>query len=357
MASSPATTVRTGSTGASSHPVFRSSAVARMARMPVSTLRIWEQRYQAVRPTTAPSGHRMYSSADVERVVLLRRLTEQGLAIGSLASLNNEQLQKLALVPVPGEALPRSQMALRSAPLRLVVVGQAMARRLQRLSAAHHRAGPLQVVGVFSSLSEAADAGAGRPAPEVDLLLWQVPGLQAAAPLELQAAQAAWHAARTAVCYRFAGASARDALARIGVAVAREPADDESLGAWLASLAPPRAESEEEAAADASGSDARAWALRVLELTTSAVPARRFDDATLVEFASQPSAVACECPRHLAELLIQISSFEAYTAECGHRSRADAQLHAELKRVAGVARILFESALERVAAAEGLTLP
>jgi MerR family transcriptional regulator, light-induced transcriptional regulator len=66
-------------------PTFRAGAVARIAGMPVATLRIWEQRYQAVRPHTAASGHRLYSSADVERVTLLRRLTAQGHAIGMLA--------------------------------------------------------------------------------------------------------------------------------------------------------------------------------------------------------------------------------------------------------------------------------
>jgi DNA-binding transcriptional MerR regulator len=66
-------------------PSFRSGAVARMAHMPVSTLRIWEQRYQAIGPSTASSGHRLYSTADVQRVRLLRQLTGQGHAIGAIA--------------------------------------------------------------------------------------------------------------------------------------------------------------------------------------------------------------------------------------------------------------------------------
>ena len=52
------------------------------------TLRIWEQRYQAVKPTTAVSGHRLYSPADVQRVLLLRQLTQRGHAIGSIAALD-----------------------------------------------------------------------------------------------------------------------------------------------------------------------------------------------------------------------------------------------------------------------------
>jgi len=331
-----------------------------MARMPVSTLRIWEQRYQAVRPIAAPSGHRMYSSADVERVVLLRRLTGMGHAIGSLAGLDNEQLQQLALLPVSGMSHMPPAPAGRGAPLRLVVVGQAMARRLQRLAAIHHRAGPLQVIATFDSLAEAAQA-AGASRTPVDLLLWQAAGLQAVVPPELQAARDGWNASRVAVCYRFAAAAGRDALIASGAAVAREPADDEALGAWLATVAP-IAQEAQESTSQATGdpqlqAGTRAWVLGVLGLTASHVPVRRFDDATLTEFANISTTVACECPRHVAELLIQISSFEDYTAECGHRSPADAQLHAELQRVAGAARLLFESALERVAMAEGLALP
>ena len=116
-------------------PTFRSGAVARMAGMPVATLRIWEQRYQAVRPITAASGHRLYMAADVERVTLLRRLTQQGHAIGLLAALDTDQMREIAQVPAaarpPNRALAPQQVALNA-----VVVGQGLARRLQRVIAA-----------------------------------------------------------------------------------------------------------------------------------------------------------------------------------------------------------------------------
>jgi hypothetical protein len=59
----------------------------------------------------------------------------------------------------------------------------------------------------------------------------------------------------------------------------------------------------------------------------------------------------------VAELLMQLSHFEAYSAECEHRSAADAELHAYLGRVAAAARARFEAALEHVALHEGLLLP
>ena len=55
---------------------------------------------------------------------------------------------------------------------------------------------------------------------------------------------------------------------------------------------------------------------------------RRYDDGTLSQLAMLSSAVKCECPRHLAELITSLSGFERYSAECESRSPRDAELHA-----------------------------
>jgi MerR family transcriptional regulator, light-induced transcriptional regulator len=342
---------------APAQPTFRSGAVARMADMPVSTLRIWEQRYQAVKPVTARSGHRLYSSADVERVVLLRQLTGFGHAIGALAGLDIGYLRNVAITHSTNEMQALSKSTRRKEPLRIVVVGQAMARRLQRPAVVRRLGRPLQVVGVFSLLAEAAHAAALSTDAAVDLLLWQTSGLQVGALPELKAAQDAWRARCVAVAYRFAGAGARDALAGTGALLAREPAGDDALRAWLASLEPAVVEDTDVRSNAGLSASTNVWSLHAMGSIPSAVPARRFDDVTLTEFAGLSSTVACECPSHVAELLMQISGFEAYSRDCADRSPADAQLHAYLQRVAGGARLLFEAALERVAVAEGITLP
>jgi MerR family transcriptional regulator, light-induced transcriptional regulator len=328
-----------------------------MADMPVSTLRIWEQRYQAVKPVTARSGHRLYSSADVERVVLLRQLTERGHAIGALAGLDIGPLRNVAITHSTNEMQARSKSPRRKEPLRIVVVGQAMARRLQRPAVVRRLGRPLQVVGVFGLLAEAAHAAALSTGAAVDLLLWQTSGLQVGALPELKAAQDAWRARCVAVAYRFAGAGARDALAGTGALLAREPAGDDALRAWLTSLEPAVVEDTGVRSNAGSSASTNVWSLHAMGLIPSAVPARRFDDVTLTEFAGLSPTVACECPSHVAELLMQISGFEAYSRDCADRSPSDAQLHAYLQRVAGGARLLFEAALERVAVAEGITLP
>lgn len=324
-----------------SGPAFRSAAVARMANMPVATLRIWEQRYQAVQPATAASGRRLYSPADVQRVLLLRRLTEQGHAIGAIAALSSAQLEQLSLDVAAkataagrgfGRALP---------PLRWVVVGPALAARLERPAFNQHRGRSVRRIAVFDSLAEAALSSLKAGA---DWLVWHAPELSPELPPELAAAQQACRARQVVVVYRFAGAAAIKVFADAGAIVIREPADDETLSAALAAV---------EAGVSARAVEPPAsWAAQ----PPAKVAPRRFDDAALTAIAGLPPTVACECPRHVAELLMQLSSFETYSAGCIHRSERDAQLHAYLQQVAGAARMLFETALERVAQHERLPL-
>lgn len=83
---------------------------------------------------------------------------------------------------------------------------------------------------------------------------------------------------------------------------------------------------------------------------------RRFSDETLMHLTELPSSVACECPRHVAEIVMQLASFERYSEDCTTGSPADAALHRHLSGLAGAARSLFEQALERVVVDEGIEL-
>lgn len=335
-------------------PRFRSAAVAGMAHMPVATLRIWEQRYGAVQPATAASGYRLYTAADVQRVLLLRQLTTQGHAIGAIAGLATAQLAALA---GPGPANPagdpgvgRSSAAPAGVPLRVAVVGAALALRLQRDSVQRHLVQPPRLVALLDSLDSLDRAPPPAPASRrVDLLLCHAPDLQPDAVPALQAVAQALGARQAAVLVRFANPAATQALQAQGSWVLREPADDQALGSWLAGCAQRLAAAAPRPAAPAPVAAATAPA--------DTLPPRRFDDAWLTALAGRPGQLACECPRHVAELLMQLASFEAYSAGCTHRTPADAELHRHLQHVAGSARLLFEDALRRVARHEGLALP
>ena len=86
------------------------------------------------------------------------------------------------------------------------------------------------------------------------------------------------------------------------------------------------------------------------------IPPRQYSDQTLAKVAGISTDVLCECPRHVAELITQLASFEQYSQECLNNSQEDAQLHAQLSAISGTARALFERALEMVAEHEGIDL-
>jgi len=321
-------------------PRHRSGAVARMVRMPVATLRVWERRYHLSSPALTPSGQRPYSAADVRRIALLKQLTDLGHAIGSLAGLDMAQLQEVAAThahAVTGSLSPRARPAAGS--WRVAVVGEALANRLARPGVRRRLAGALRVLGPFATVRDAEQACADDP-PQ--LLLVHEPNLHPAWLDNMRAAAPRLRTVPTAAVYRFASEAVCERLAAAGVALLREPLADAALGQRLEALsgAAPRPAWPSETAADA-----------------PAAPARRWDDAVLADIAGLSSTIACECPRHLAELLMQLTHFERYSAECRSRSPADAQLHAYLGRVAAGARAQFEEALERVAVHEGLLLP
>lgn len=203
-------------------PHYRSGAVARMLRMPVATLRIWERRYSVTEPCLSAAGHRRYSAADIRRLALIMQLNDLGHAIGSIAALDMDHLTRVVRTH--------------------------------------------------------ADAVAAR-----------VPG---------EPSTGAGHPAR---------------VARRGRPEATP--------------------------------------------TQAALAPRRYGDATLRDLAGLSSTIACECPRHIADLLMRLSHFEQYSAECERLDADDDALHAYLQQVAGQAHASFESALERVAIHDGVLPP
>lgn len=311
-------------------PTYRSGTAARLAGIPVDTLRMWERRYRVVGPQVSARGHRRYAAADVDRLALIKTLVELGHSIGTIAHLPAAKLREVRarLVTLPN-ALPPSARA--SSIVRVAIVGEALVARAAAVASRFPR---LEVVGTCTDREHAA--GALRDVA-ADLLAIELPSLREDAVEFVDALAAAVGAQRAIVSYRFGTEAAVRELRRRGHAVVRapmDPAEIESLGAALpgapeTAAAPP--------------------------VTAPAAP--RFDERTLAELAQISTTVRCECPRHVVDLLLSLQAFERYSAECENRGPADAELHRDLGRVARSARALFEEALVRVAQAEGIPLP
>lgn len=327
------------------NPRHRSGAVAQMLHMPVATLRVWERRYRVSQAALTPSGQRLYSAADIQRLALLKQLTDLGHAIGSLAALDIQQLLDVAATHAAAQNVsqisPRAPVPQPSGAWRVAVIGRALTCRLQRPTLLKHLKRPMVVLGPFDDAAQANQAL--RDAP-LDALLTHEPSLQADWLAALTGAAPELLSTPKAVLYGFAADTTCDALAKAGVALLREPQNDTVLAQWLQNML-------------SSNHPAPINGTHQTQALLEQTPApRRWTDAALTEFASLPSTVACECPRHVAELLVQLSRFEDYSAQCESRNSADAALHTYLRQMAAGARVQFEQALAHVAQQEGLVL-
>ncbi|HEX6850905.1 MAG TPA: cobalamin B12-binding domain-containing protein [Candidatus Polarisedimenticolaceae bacterium] len=101
---------------ATSEPRHPIQVVSRRTGLSPDVIRVWERRYRAVSPRRSTTNRRLYSDDDLDRLLLLRRATLLGRAIGQVASLDTPRLRRVveadesavqqaprAAEPVPGD--------------------------------------------------------------------------------------------------------------------------------------------------------------------------------------------------------------------------------------------------------------
>ena len=314
---------------------FRSGVAARLAGVPVETLRVWERRYGVVGPRLSSGRQRLYSSADIRRLTLIKRLVDIGHPIGVIAVLPGDAL--LAMLTTEKTLAESQGPAEDSAAheMRVVLIGPLLSARWVENSADSS----LRVVGRCVNVAAAAQALQNVRA---DIAIIEFPTLNEESVAAVNGVKDLCGANQTIVMYRFAPSAIVRRLRAAGHEVARAPSDAveiESLCRALLRLPQSRSHIATRPAAD----------------TEPSPP--RFDERALSELAAASNTVYCECPRHLVELVLSLGSFERYSAECANRGPDDAALHRDLQRTAAQAREMMEDALLRVAVAEGLPVP
>lgn len=81
------------SEGMSHEELYPIREVSRVTGVNPVTLRAWERRYGLLVPHRTPSGHRLYSLADIERVRTVMRWIDRGVAVSKVASIIDRQVQ------------------------------------------------------------------------------------------------------------------------------------------------------------------------------------------------------------------------------------------------------------------------
>jgi len=320
--------------------LYRSGVAARLAGVPVDTLRVWERRYSVVGPSLSSGRQRLYSPADVRRLTLIKQLVDMGHPIGTIASLEDEVLTSMrtsglsVLTAQAGRPLPEKKDH-----YRVALVGPLLiARRLQDSLSEDS----LKIVG---TCPEPARAAAALQGLGVDLVIIELSTLGEAEVDLVASIKSACGAAMAAVLYRYAPSAIIRRLRTAGHAVARATSDALEIEAICLSLLRPPVQND----------NRTSNTLPPLDISRSPEP--RFNDRDLAYLSGISSKVACECPRHLVDLVMNLASFERYSAQCASRNSQDIALHLSLQNAAGLARGIMEQALDKLIAAEGLSLP
>lgn len=304
---------------------YRSGVAARLAGLPVETLRVWERRYALSDTQRSAHGQRLYTAEQVRRLGLLKQLVDLGHPIGVLTGLPVERLEEM-IAPNAARAADVS------GPMRVLVVGESLVRRIV---ASGREGRALQVQRHCARLDQVASLGDGMA---LDVLLVEASELDEAAVAQVAAARDIARPQATVVLYRFGGNAIIRALRAQGCLVARVPAEIGELVLLCRSAL-------------------AGQGLPAPEPAGEPVAPRRFDDQALAAITAAGNRLSCECPRHLSDILMMVGSFERYSAQCASRNQEDARLHRELELASGRARVVLEAAMERLALAEGLPLP
>jgi hypothetical protein len=78
----------------------------------------------------------------------------------------------------------------------------------------------------------------------------------------------------------------------------------------------------------------------------------RFGIEALEAIVTTDTNLLCECPKHLASLIISLHSFIQYSNQCVNDSPKDALIHEKLRDIASLGIVQLESGLDLVLEAE-----
>lgn len=302
--------------------------VQRMTGINANTLRMWERRYQLSPSKRSPGGQREYTTTDIDHLRLIKKLMDKGMRIGDIAQLPTKTLSSLLI-----EAGDRSAKET-SEPLKTLVVGMSMSHYFN----AHIKRYPK-----FAITCTEIDADKWLSDPEqidnalsdTKLLILQQNSLNKKhiEPLE----KISGKKVHVIVLYLYSNQEVLDALQRQGITLILGNIEssriDEAVNKVL------------RLTTNLSSLDKNS---KEFDISLPNSRPRQFDEEALMEAEAMSDKLNCECPRHLTDLIRQLSTFEEYSQTCGAENWKQAAVHACVYSYTNQARYLIEKALRAV---------
>jgi DNA-binding transcriptional MerR regulator len=321
---------------------YRIGAVSELTGIPPETLRAWERRYATVEPSRTDSGFRLYSEEDVERLLLIKRLSDRGNAIGSIAGLTRDELRERLARNIQVrrqstlDALPHADPV---DPCPLIVMDPGVVEQIRQSDDPGSR---LRVMAQASGVDEVLSMLDGQ-GPAV--VVAPLPALGDNPVVSTRRILDEPGALGVVVHFQFAQKRILRQLALAGAHLLKGPVELQVLRRGV--LAAPFS--------------AGAWAGAPFHAAGHPVPLDdepnpepRFTVEQLGRLREIESEVECECPTHMASMVENLLEFEQYSRSCEDLNEEDARVHRRLYRETGAARVILERALDFLCRAEGI---
>ena len=298
--------------------------VARRTQTHPETIRVWERRYELIVPSRSESGRRLYSEGDIAKLSLVKQLTELGHAVSSLAKLSTDELKELINVSSDKVYDEKTRHGFKR---HVVFINDSLRRRLSR---------DLLIYEDIVVVDYPSKTSVTKSEVRADIVIIELATINEKSLSQIHGHLLETGCATALVVYNFGTRQSVLELESAGIVCLKGSAT----------------------AADIYRACSSIQKLSPLTHQRVIAPAQppRFDNEQLARIAALTSKIACECPNHIAELIISLSAFEQYSSECANRNEEDAQLHSQLNQSAGAARTLLEESLARLIEIEGIEI-
>jgi hypothetical protein len=298
-------------------------AVAKATGINASTLRIWEHRYGVPKPHRTGGGARRYAPSEVKRLKLIKALVDVGHKPSNLSSLSIDELAEHLNFLNPHVSPHRNAVD----HLRLLTVGDSTGLK------SILRDDSQSEINVVNHLSDPEEIQ--HWLGKFDVLLFNYSALQSTHAQQLiHSIQGLAHMG-SIVIYSFSNSITVQTLEAAGIHCLKSPISSADVRQLLDSLAEK---------AHMNGSMPRKTE-------------KKFSVEDLETISALDFSLYCECPRHLASLLMSLNGFVSYSEQCLDASPQDAAIHRFLRTMASDAIASIESGLQLVLTAEDITLP
>lgn len=274
-----------------------------------STLRVWEARYQAITPVRTAGGARRYSQEDVQRLKWIKALAGMGHKVRLLAPLSLVEL-KLEFdnaSSTSGADVPVDDT------LRLGSVGDSVWANSFFSHPSLHKWPDVAHVDDLSQLDKSVE--------QLDVIVVFTRALQFSLAKSIAEASIRNPDKLFMVVYEFSSAMAINQLRDLSVTCLKYPINLDEFSRHLISKLGARKKS----------TDSKNFL---------------FSPAKLQSIIASEHNILCECPRHLADLLVSLHGFIDYSNKCADDTPRDAFIHKKLRDIAHSSISQLESGLK-----------